>query len=48
MTGSTINNDVTMGGGAGGTLLVGRYRVVRQLGQGGLELRRLTWGRSMR
>jgi len=32
---STINNDVTMAGGEG-TLLANRYRVVRQLGQGGM------------
>ena len=33
MTDNTINNDMTMGG-ATGALLAGRYRVVRQLGQG--------------
>ena len=35
MTCDTINDAVTMVGG-GGTLLAGRYRVVRQLGQGGM------------
>ena len=35
MTENTINDDMTMGG-PNGTLLVGRYRVVRQLGQGGM------------
>ena len=34
--GVTINDDLTMGGAAA-TLLAGRYRVVRQLGQGGTE-----------
>ena len=36
MTSNTINNDVTMQPGAEGTLLAGRYRVVRQLGVGGM------------
>ena len=36
MTYNTINNDVTMDGGVQGALLAGRYRVVRQLGQGGM------------
>ena len=35
MTGITINNDVTIGGERG-ALIAGRYRVVRQLGQGGM------------
>lgn len=36
MTYDTINNDVTIAGGAEGALLANRYRVVRQLGQGGM------------
>ena len=36
MTYNTIDNDVTIAGGAEGALLANRYRVVRQLGQGGM------------
>ena len=36
MTSNTINDAVTMQTGAEGALLANRYRVVRQLGQGGM------------
>ena len=36
MTYDTINNDVTMTGRVQGALLANRYRIVRQLGQGGM------------
>ena len=36
MTNNTINNAQTIAGNAEGTLLANRYRVVKQLGQGGM------------
>ena len=36
MTSNTINDSVTMPGGAEGALLANRYRIVRQLGSGGM------------
>ena len=36
MTYDTINNAQTVAGNGEGTLLAGRYRIVRQLGTGGM------------
>ena len=35
MISRTINDDKTIGGGSG-TMLVGRYHILRRLGQGGM------------
>ena len=36
MIDNTINDDKTIAGGGEGTILAGRYHVLRQLGQGGM------------
>ena len=37
MIDNTINDDGTVAGGGKGMILVGRYHILRQLGQGGTE-----------
>ena len=34
---NTINDDRTVAGGGKGMILAGRYHILRQLGQGGME-----------
>ena len=38
MIDTTINGDKTVAGGGKDVTLAGRYRIIRQLGQGGLML----------
>ena len=37
MIDNTINDDKTIAGGGEDAILAGRYHIIRQLGQGGME-----------
>ena len=41
---NTINDDKTIAGGGEGAILAGRYRILRQLGQGGDGLGEMQFG----
>ena len=36
MIDNTISDDKTIAGGGAGAILAGRYKIIRQLGQGGI------------